>query len=62
MSEDHDTSKGDLEDAAAEGPLPGVAEQDRAEQEGREDSHVPGSDDEDDDPGSGVIMGAVNQH
>jgi len=36
MSEDHDTSKGDLEDAAAEGPLPGVAEQDRAEQEGRE--------------------------
>jgi hypothetical protein len=67
MSEIDDTdTNGDLEDAAAEGPLPGVEEADDAAEAGRDTSATP--DDEgdgqtdDDAPAGGVVMGAINQH
>jgi hypothetical protein len=75
MSENDDNGR-DLEDAAAEGQLPGVEASDTAEEEGRDPS---GTDDattdgqaagdtstdgqaDDDAPAGGVVMGAVNQH
>jgi hypothetical protein len=75
MSENDDNGR-DLEDAAAEGQLPGVEAADTAEEEGRDPS---GTDDattdgqtmndpstdgqtDDDAPAGGVVMGAVNQH
>ena len=75
MSENDDNGR-DLEDAAAEGPLPGVEAADTAEEEGRdpsgtEDAVTDGqsTDDtatdgqtDDDAPAGGVVMGAINQH
>jgi hypothetical protein len=76
MSANDDNGR-DLEDAAAEGQLPGVEAADTAEEEGRDPS---GTDDamtddgqstddtandgqtDDDAPAGGVVMGAVNQH
>jgi hypothetical protein len=75
MSQNDDTGR-DLEDAAAEGPLPGVEALDKAEDEGRDpsgtedamtdgqatgDTAMDGQTD-DDAPAGGVVMGAVNQH
>lgn len=74
MSENDNSGTGDLERAAADGPLPGVEQADAAEEEGRDNSATPDSagagagsatDDGDDDgdaPAGGVVMGAVNQH
>jgi hypothetical protein len=75
MSENDDNGR-DLEDAAAEGQLPGVEATDTAEEDGRDPS---GTDDamtdgqsthdtatdgqtDDDAPAGGVVMGAINQH
>jgi len=76
MSENDDNGR-DLEDAAAEGPLPGVEEADAAEEAGRDPSGTPDSSEapdsethdsatdgqvDDDEPAGGVVMGAINQH
>jgi len=75
MTEQNDHGR-TLEDAAAEGRLPGVEAADRAEEEGRDPS---GTDDsvtdgqatedtatdgqtDDDAPAGGVVMGGINQH
>lgn len=62
-----DSQHESVEEAAQEGPLPGVGNIDRAEEEGREDSAVPGNDDagtNDDDAediaAGGVILGAIH--
>ncbi|MDT0261186.1 hypothetical protein [Jatrophihabitans lederbergiae] len=66
-----DSQHESVEEAAQEGPLPGVGNIDRAEEEGREDSAVPGNDDAstngpgtDDDAediaAGGVILGAIH--
>lgn len=69
MSENDNTGTGDLEQAADEGPLPGVEEADAAEEEGRDNSETPesaaidaGSGEGTDAPAGGVVMGAINQH
>jgi hypothetical protein len=68
MSENDQAGTSDLEEAAKEGPLPGVEEADAAEEEGRDTSEIPGSDPDPDSaqnkdaPAGGVVMGAVNQH
>ncbi len=74
MSENKDT--GELEEAAAEGPLPGVEEAEDAAEDGRDpsgrdsasrdpsadaDSSEDGQTD-DDAAAGGVVMGAINQH
>jgi|GEM_PF-4920283 len=75
MSESHDTS-GNVEEAAQEGPLPGVEAAEAAAEDGRDpsgedsasrdpsaapDSSEDGQTD-DDEPAGGVVMGAINQH
>ena len=64
MSENNDT--GELEEAAAEGPLPGAEEAEAAAEEGRDTSETPDSagDGQTDDNAAagGVVMGAINQH
>jgi hypothetical protein len=74
MSEHKDT--GDLEEAAAEGPLPGAEEAEAAAEDGRDpsgqdsasrdpDADPDASEDgqtDDDAPAGGVVMGAINQH
>jgi hypothetical protein len=67
MSETHDTApSGDVEEAAQDGPLPGVEEAEAAAEEGRDTSETPddaGDGQTDDDaPAGGVVMGAINQH
>jgi len=70
MSENDNTGTGDLEQAAEEGPLPGVEEAEAAEADGRDTSETPDSaaveagadDDGGDEPAGGVVMGAINQH
>ncbi|MEO6502912.1 MAG: hypothetical protein ABIQ09_13500 [Jatrophihabitantaceae bacterium] len=68
---DNEQNGGDqsLEEAASEGPLPGVEEADLAEDEGRDDSKTAEEDGsaldgtaDDDAPAGGVVMGAINQH
>jgi hypothetical protein len=75
MSENDDNGR-DLEDAAAEGRLPGVEAADAAEEDGRDpsgtedaltdgqatgDTSTDGQTD-DDAAAGGVVMGAINQH
>ena len=74
MSENKDT--GDLEEAAADGPLPGAEEAEAAAEDGRDPSgqdsasRDPGTEPDssedgqpdDDAPAGGVVMGAINQH
>ncbi|HEY4594726.1 MAG TPA: hypothetical protein VIJ61_20070 [Thermoanaerobaculia bacterium] len=77
MSESHGTDTGgNVEEAAQEGPLPGVEETEAAAEEGRDPSGedptsrdpsaVPDSSEDgqtdDDAPAGGVVMGAINQH
>lgn len=55
-----------VEEAAQEGPLPGIENLDQAEEEGREDSSVPASgdagtgDDAEDIAAGGAILGAIH--
>jgi hypothetical protein len=51
-----------LEEAAQDGPLPGIDEVDKAEQEGRDDSRTGDAVGNDDTPPGGIVAGAVNQH
>jgi hypothetical protein len=67
MSQTDDTgTNDDIEEAAAEGPLPGVEEADDAAEAGRDTSETPDSEadgqTDDDAPAGGVVMGAINQH
>ena len=77
MSESHDTdTSGNVEEAAQEGPLPGVEETEAAAEDGRDpsgedsasrdpDADPDASEDgqtDDDAPAGGVVMGAINQH
>lgn len=66
-----DAQHGSVEEAAENGPLPGIHNIDQAEEEGREDSSVPASDDaatDGSEPGDdaediaagGAILGAVH--
>lgn len=66
-----DSQHESVEEAAQEGPLPGIDNLDQAEEEGREDSSVPASgdagtdgpgtgDDAEDIAAGGVIPGAVH--
>jgi hypothetical protein len=61
MSENDDTGR-DIEDAAAEGALPGVEAADTAEEDGRDPSGTEDAVTDDDAPAGGVVMGAINQH
>lgn len=74
MTEHQDTGK--LEEAAAQGPLPGVEEAEAAAEDGRDPSgqdsasRDPAADrdtsedgqTDDDAPAGGVVYGAINQH
>ncbi|MBV9822839.1 MAG: hypothetical protein JO144_11420 [Actinobacteria bacterium] len=74
MTENHETGK--LEEAAAEGPLPGAEEAEAAAEDGRDPSNLDSasrdpdaardtSEDgqtDDDAPAGGVVTGAINQH
>jgi hypothetical protein len=70
MSDNDQTGKDQsLEEAASEGQLPGVAEADAAEEEGRDNSQSAEEDGtardgtaDDDAAAGGVVMGAINQH
>lgn len=61
-----DSEHESVEEAAQEGPLPGVGNIDRAEEEGREDSSGPGNDDPatddnaEDIAAGGAILGAIH--
>jgi hypothetical protein len=70
MTENDNTARNSqqesVEEAAQEGPLPGVDNLDQAEEEGREDSSVQASgdagtgDDAEDIAAGGVILGAIH--
>lgn len=63
IDSEHATAHGEsLEEAAEEGPLPGIEEIDEATKVARDDSETADPDDEADAAGGGVIVGGINSH
>ncbi len=62
MPVDDEAADRTLEEAAAAGPLPGVEDEDAAEEAGRDDSETADADSEADDAADDIIPGAISHH